>query len=183
MADNPAKGVQLRNSHYSKSLAAWAVCTVLIRASLDAQISAKQGEKDPTEFSGSMVLEAPFPPALPGNKVGEWYTTADYSRMRLYRCDRVYIAQFQFKVEAEKKGTLPVTARVMFHNPEGNHDKNVELLLEVVNGDQKVMEARRTIRVEESDMVGREIGLPVPAASLKAEPTTQLRITVRTKDV
>jgi len=61
--------------------------------------------------------------------------------------------------------------------------KNVELLLEVLNGDQKVMEARRTIRVEESDMVGREIGLPVPAASLKAEPTTQLRITVRTKDV
>jgi len=71
----------------------------------------------------------------------------------------------------------------MFHNPEGNHDKNVDLLLEVVNGDQKVMEARRTIRVEESDMVGREIGLPIPVESLKADPPTQLRITVRTKDV
>ncbi len=149
----------------------------------DAQVTAKQGEKDPTEFSGSMVLEAPFPPALPGNKVGAWYTTPDFSRMRLYRCDRVIITLFQFKVESPQKGTVPIKTRVWLYNPDGNHDKNVELILEVLNGEQKVTEGRRSIKVEESDIAKREIDLPVPASSLVTDPPTQLKITIRTKDV
>ena len=43
----------MRNSYASKALAAWVVSAVLSCASLGDQVSAKQGEKDPTEFSGS----------------------------------------------------------------------------------------------------------------------------------
>ncbi len=130
-----------------------------------------------------MILQAPFPPALPGSKVGDWYTTPDFTRMRLYRCDRVIITLFQFKVGSAQKGTIPIKARVWLHNPNGNHDKNVDLVLEVMNGEQKVTEARRSIKVEESDVVKRDIDLPLPAGSLVADPPTQLKITLRTRDV
>lgn len=164
-----------------------ALCLLLlaIRTSptLKAQVTAKQGAQDPTEFSGSMVLDAPFPPAVPGTKKNEWFTTADYGRMRLYHCDRISIVLFQFKVGAERSGKVPVSLRVWLSNPEGNHDKSVELLLEAHNGEQKVAEARRSIKVEENDVVKREIELPVSAADLKSDPVTQLRITVRPKNI
>lgn len=87
------------------------------------------------------------------------------------------------QVETSQKGTVPIKTRVWLYNPNGNHDKNVELILEVLNGEQKVTEARRSIKVEESDTAKGDIDLPVPAGSLVADPPTQLKITLRTKDV
>jgi hypothetical protein len=78
---------------------------------------------------------------------------------------------------------LPVTVRIWLHNPDGNHDKNVELTLEVLNGENKIAEARRSIKDEESDIARSEIRLPVPEAELKADPPTKLRITMKTKDI
>ena len=50
------------------------------------------------------------------------------------------------QVETSQKGTVPIKTRVWLYNPNGNHDKNVELILEALNGEQKVTEARRSMQ-------------------------------------
>ncbi len=185
LADNPQPEVRVLDTLAASRIVLCLLVSAVLCAepALTAQVTAKQGTQDPTEFTGSMILEAPFPPPVPAGKTGQWFSAPDYSRMRLYRCDRIYITFFQFKIGAEKNGVLPISARIWLANPDGNHDKNVELILEVLHGDQKVTEARRSIKVEESDVAKREIDLPVKAADLKADPSTLLRITVRTKDI
>jgi len=158
--------------------------TTLRPQTVEAQVTAKQGSPDPTDFEGSMVLEAPFPPAIPGNKVGDWYTTADFTRMRLYRCDRIYIALFQFKVDpTTRDGLVPITLRIWLANPEGNHDKSVQVVLQAYNGDEKIAEASRVVKDEESDLAKRDIQFPMKTTDLKSTPPTKLRITIRTKDI
>lgn len=149
-----------------------------------SQVTAQQGPRDPNEFHGSMILEAPFPPANPAARLNDWSTTPDYSKLRLYQCDGVRITGFQFRVKKPTKdGKVPVGMRIWLFSPDQNHDKMVELTLEIHNGDKVVGTVKRSVKVEEARQVKRDLDVLLPSTDLIAEPITQLRITVQTKDV
>jgi hypothetical protein len=150
-----------------------------------AQVSAKQGERDPNEFHDSMILELPFLPADPNLRTQkDWYNTPDYASLRKYQCDRIRIANLLLRSQGPAKdGKLKIEVRFYLQSPDQNHDKTVDLLLEVHNDDAVIATAKRSIKVEEGDNLTRDIELVVPESNLKSDPKTQLRITVHTKDV
>ena len=157
----------------------------LICAPLLAQVTVKQGERDPNEFHDSMILELPFIPADPNlQKVTDWYSNADYVSLRKYQCDRIRITNVLFRVKgAPKNGQMTVELRFYLQSPDQNHDKKVDLTLEVHNGDAGAATVKRSIKVEEGDNLQKDIELLVPLSGLRTDPMTQLRITVHTKDV
>jgi hypothetical protein len=153
-------------------------------SSVSAQITGKQGPTDPNEFHGSMILEAPFLPADPNLRINDWFSSKEYAQLKVYQCDRIRITLFEFRVKKpDKNGRLPITMRVWFQSPDQNHDKMVNLTLEVHNGDTVVGTVKQSIKVEEGDHIHRELRVLLSPDDLILDPITQLRITVTTRDV
>ena len=154
-------------------------------ATILAQATVKQGERDPNEFHDSMVIELPFVVADPNlQKVTDWASNPDYVSLRKFQCDRIRITNVLFHVKgAPKNGKLKVELRFYFQSPDQNHDKKVDLNLEVHNGDAVIATVKKSIKVEEGDNLQKDVELLVPLSDLKTDPMTQLRITVHTKDV
>jgi hypothetical protein len=165
-----------------------AILTVLLACkSTPAQVTGKQGEPDSVEFHDSMVLEVPFPPARPEltDKLRAWYTDGtDANQLRKYQCDRIRVFLVQCRVKSRSgKETVDVEMRVLLQNPDGNHDKQVNLTVEVHNGDTVIATVKRLIKVEENRTETAEFELRVPVSGLIATPVTQLRITLHTKNI
>lgn len=163
--------------------------------------TARQGDPNKpvarTQFSSPMVLETVFAAAdrsLWGK--GRWFTIEEYHELGRFTCDGVSLRN-DYSV---RKGTwdsglwmavkpvddsgVRVKIRAIVHNPRHNHDKLVNLVFEVLNGDR----VERTVEMppipveDNTDEVDKEVGFILPVAVLRTDPMTRLRITMTTKD-
>ena len=167
---------------------ALAILAVLLACqSTTAQVTGKQGEPDSVEFHDSMVLEIPFPPARPEliDKLTAWYTDGtDANQLRRYQCDRIRLFLVQCRVKKPRKtDMIGVEMRVLLQNPDGNHDKQVNLTVEVHNGEAVIATVKRSIKVEENRIETTQFEFPVPVSGLLSNPVTQMRITLHTRNI
>lgn len=150
-----------------------------------AQVTARQGERDPNAFFDSMIIEGPFPPAIPDARAKkDWFSTADYEGLWKYQCDRLRVTEVEFRLDkVTKDGKLPVKIRISLSSPDQNHDKAVDVLFEIHNGDSIVGSEKTSFKVKEGGRVEADVRTLLLLSDLKVNPTTQLRITLHTKDV
>lgn len=158
---------------------------LILSRSISAQVTARQGEQDPYAFKGSMIVELPFEPADPVHqqRMANWYSPLDSIELRKYQCDRIRVWSLMYRVKKSPKNqTLPVLVRFVFTNPDQNHDKLVELVLEIHDGDAVLGVARTSAKVEEDGVATKDVALTF-GGPLKTDPLPQMRITIRTRDI
>jgi hypothetical protein len=165
-----------------------------------AQIVRQGGAEDssPTAFHSSMIVDTVFAAADRSlwNR-GNWFTAPEYEALGKYSCDGVlfhgnftdkarttWVPGIEMKAKNGTGNTVEVTIRLHLFNPSDNHDKEVTVVLEVLNG----TEVAATNRIGPKDVEDKNHDYPitttmiVPADSLKQDPMTKLRITLTTKD-
>ena len=186
----------------------------LSAAALTAQ-TAKQGDAAalPIEdFHSPMVIEAAFAPAdqslwvrddwSPENKK-PWktgrFTIPEYHGIGRFTCDGLSIRDdyskrsktwrsgLRMSTEPLSDGRVKVHVNVVISNPGEVHDKIVSVLLEVLNGEEKIASGSVQIRVtgrwtHKAIEKDESAELIVPVDSLRRDPITKLRITMSTKD-
>jgi hypothetical protein len=145
-----------------------------------------------------MILETGFAAAdrslwdpSKGHAPGTWFSTEEYRQLGRFGCDGVYLRSgfsekkgtwkpgLEMSVMEEEGGQLKVKVRATADNPDGNKDRKVEILFEAMNGDKVVAFGSHASKVEEGDEKGVGVTLTLPAADLKANPMTKLRLTVK----
>jgi len=121
----------------------------------------------------------------------------EYEALGKYSCDGVlfhgnftnkartaWVPGVEMKAQNGTGGTAAVTIQLHFFNPSHNHDKDLTVVLEVLNGTEVVI----SNKVGPKDVEDKNHDYPitttmiVPADALKQDPMTKLRITVTTKD-
>jgi hypothetical protein len=165
--------------------------------------SARQGDtsssSEKTSFGSPMILETVFAAAdrslwepSKGHAAGEWFSTEEYKGLGRFSCDGVYLrSDFSKKqgtwkpglamsVREAEGGQLRVKVRATIDNPADNHDRKVDILFEVMNGDKVIATASDSSGMEEGDEKNLSVTFTLPAAALIADPMTKLRLTVKT---
>ena len=181
-------------------------CVVLFLMSIaipcaTAQI-VKQGETpavtDKTIFTSPMILETVFAAAdrslwdpSQGHLPGFWFSAEEYEALGKFSCDGVFLRHrydrnlktwqpgLAMSVLESEGGTLMVQVRAMVDNPKKNHDRNVEMLFEVMNGDTVIRSTTVKRSIEEGDEKPLVARFNMAPADLSVDPMTQLRLTFR----
>jgi hypothetical protein len=155
-------------------------------AQTEAQTARQGTEKaDPTEFHSPMVLETEFVAAKPTlwQEKGpeDWVRSPEYSNLRRYHCDGVSISDLQ--LSPFKSGSDRITTRIALRITNTGHDKQVKLLLELVNGEKKVAESTLGPFKDKEGATVEQIGtIEVARSALLTDPITKLRITMTNWD-
>lgn len=162
----------------------------------------KQGAGSPAEqtsFNSPMVLETEFAAAnrslwepSQGHEPGAWFSTEEYHALGRFSCDGVYLRKdfngkhgtwksgLEMAVLPAEGGNLTVKVRAAADNPDDNHDRKVDILIEVVNGDKVIATASPSKVIEEGNSKYFTTNFSLPAALLRSAPATKLRMTVKT---
>ena len=180
-------------------------CVVLVVMAVSilrpAAQTVKQGEtpaaSDKTIFTSPMILETVFAAAdrslwdpTKGHPMGAWFSAPEYEGLVEYSCDGVHLRHFDHKqktwqsglamsVMPGEGGMLNVAVRAMIDNPKKNHDRKIEVLFEVMNGDKVVASTTVKRGVEEGDEKPLLTHFTLAPADLIQEPMTRLRLTIR----
>lgn len=183
------------NQAYSCAIAMLALMACGGASAQTVRQGATQADAIPNTFHSPMVIETVFAAAdrSTWGKKG-WLEPDEYHALGRYSCDGVSLRSFTdgekwatgFGIQARERraGTLEIRFRVWSWNPRHNHDKLVELFLEVMNG-VTVIGSGVLGPVPTSDNERGHIGafiINVPAESVHTDPPTTLRITLTTKD-
>jgi hypothetical protein len=149
--------------------------------------TAQQGDpkKNPggyEEFHSPMVLETVFPMWIKGKR-DAWVTSAESQRLRTFRCDRISILSLSTNAREASSGQTEIRIKVELNNPNHNHDKEVALLFEVINGDITDASFKlEPVKVKEGATVTKVSKARIPLSALREEPPTKLRITMTNWD-
>jgi hypothetical protein len=179
------------------------VTSVILSVTVLGQ-TAKQGDASqiPRCFHSPMVLETVFAAAdrtlwtkKDRHESGrDWFTVPEYHALGRFTCDGVSLRDptkngewrpgLFLSARDLPDGNVDVGIFVKVRNPGANSDKLVKLSFEVLNGDEVVASATmEPINVEDNARGDDgEVRLTVPAAALRIEPMTKLRITMTTRD-
>ncbi len=158
-----------------------------------ATISAAQGtsappsapplEASPTKFHSPMVLTLPFPLADRsswGN--GKWSEPGLLDPVQDYRCDGVAMRDVSMRGALDPAGNLSVEVRGKFDNVPG-HDKRVDVRLDLLDGDAVAATGYAyRLRAPENKARGFKFNLSLPAAAIRSDPATRMRITLTDYD-
>src|SRR6266704_2366956 len=136
-----------------------AVCAVTAQ-------TARQGEAgERTGFASPMVLESVF------------------IRKGFDRHENTWEPGLEMAVRDLKDGRLEVKAKATVDNPRKNHDKKIVIVLEVLNGSDVVGKAQiGPIKCEEGDESSKQATLVLARETLRSDPVTRMRLTMRTED-
>lgn len=196
--NNPcAQVVRVEAAHF-RILGLVAAAAVLLATRAAGQtVVASQGAPDPREFRSPMVLEVPMVLSDPSRWTDTWTTETEYAELRSFHCEGVFIERL--KMRARRVGDLnrlEVRVSVKIRNPNGNHDKQVFLGLELQNDGKQVGAFRRVlstteqnrlakadggVKVEESDSASPQFVGDVFVHDVT--PSTKLKITMTLKDI
>jgi hypothetical protein len=148
----------------------------------------------PGAYRSPIVVETKFAAAdrsLWGLK-GKAFTIPEWWELGNVSCDGVYLRgdtdrQTQWdpfiKMKARELSgdSVEVTMTIGVQNAKHNQDKTVTLLLEVVNGEQRAASASVRIKAPDNGQGSFEdVLFTLPAAYLRTDPMTKLRITMTT---
>lgn len=185
---------------------------LLILAAVAAAVAegqtAKQGDASstPTVFHSPMILETVFAASdralwdTKENKDGGryWFTVPEYHEIGKYTCDgisltdptdrskRTYEGQWDnslfMSVRPLSDGNVDFAIRVKVTNPKKNHDKLVDLLFDIMKGDEVVASLpMKQIKIEEKSYGDDgKLTAVLPASTVLS--ATRLRITMRVQD-
>jgi hypothetical protein len=163
----------------------------------------------PNAFHSPMILDTMFAPAdnslwvgedwVPANPVpwkGGYFTTVEYQRLNKFSCDGMTIQGNDYNpifhrppnpqwrsglaMKVKPRGSdVEVRVRIQLTNPKHNHDKQVMLRLDVLNGDEVVASATMRNNIEEGNANEHTTTFLVPAAKI---PGSRMRITMTTEN-
>lgn len=163
--------------------------------------TAKQGDPNvpavPTEFRSPMIIDTVFAAAdqsLWGK--GSWFTVKDYFALGEFTCDGVSLRNdysirrgawdsgLWLAVKQVDEEYVRVKIRAIAHNPKKNHDKVVNLVFEIMNGEEplKVVKMPPFTVEDNSDEVDQEVAFMLPVEHIRLEPPPSMRITMTTVD-
>ncbi len=153
-----------------------------------ATISAAQGtpaplEASPTQFRSPMVLTLPFPLADRGRwGSGKWSEPGLLDPMQDYRCDGVAMRDVSMRGTLDQAGNLSVEVRGKFDNVPGR-DKRVDVKLDLLDGDAVAATGYAyRLKAPENKARGFKFNLSFPAAAIRSDPATRMRITLTDYD-
>jgi len=165
--------------------------TTTLIASLGTAVSqtAHQGSKAPSDqlnyedFKSPMVLDTVFLPTDRSLWTKEWFTTAEYQKLRRFRCELISIVGLEMSAKEIGTNKFELKVRVNLFNPDGGHDKRVRLLFEVLDGDKVAAQfSMPETKVKEAAVVSKTFPTQLPTALLTTEPPATLRLTITTVD-
>lgn len=127
-------------------------------------------------------------------KNGAWFSVPAYHALGEQAVEKVMIRRRNntkaktwesgLEVSATARGadTFVVKIRLTLTNPNGNHDKTVTTLVEVMQGEVSVRKATIKMEVESGEDKNGEATLTLPADLLSSQPPLGLRLTMKAAD-
>jgi hypothetical protein len=156
--------------------------TIALASVADAQVSARQGEQDRTQFESPMILDLPLTVTDKTIWGKGLVRSKNETALRKYSCDGVSFVDFATSAKRQRDGNVKITFDFMLATESGM-DKLASVKIAIVDGEREVARGTRAdIDAEEGKHTGGQIVIVVREATLTADPARTLRITLKVTD-